>query len=68
MDIIREVHCRVRIGAGPKWADKTVTVFLADYPDEASESEIYDAVVYDAKVQLRNAGFIRLNIIEVAKP
>ena len=65
MEILRIVNCRVMKGLGPEWIDKNVTVFLDDIGEWLSESEINDMVIFDAKEQLRKAGFIRFNILEI---
>jgi len=65
MEILREVSCRVMKGMGPDWTDKTVTVFMDDVDNSATETEIRELVLWDAKCQLERAGFVKYTIKDI---
>ncbi len=65
MDINKTVYCRVMKGLGPEWTDKTVFVYLDDIESGLSDSYINDIIRNDVKEQLKNAGYIQYNIIEI---
>jgi hypothetical protein len=65
MEILREVSCRVRKGAGPEWVDKIVTVFFDDIDNSATESEIRELIFYDVGLQLRTAGFEKYYVKDI---
>jgi hypothetical protein len=65
MEILIEVSCRVMKGMGAAWTDKTVTVFLDDVDNSATETEVRELVLWDVKAQLERAGFIRYTIKDI---
>lgn len=65
MEILREVNCRVRKGAGAAWADKVVTVYFDGVEPDTSQNIIADMIRQDAKQQLERAGFKQYTIEDV---
>lgn len=51
------VNFLVRRGLGPKWEQKNIEVFLDDIDPETTRSAIIDMAIYEAKEQLRKAGY-----------